>query len=136
MSKFWILVVVSTFIYHIKVLDSQSYATCADVMENHHKYELSSGVFTISALSLGESKDMWCEFDYNNNYGWTLIVSGTKSNMYNNRYDAWSIDDPINSDDVTNFKDTNYRISKDWMLYLQSNSDYILASCNFDVSFS
>ena len=112
-------------------------ATCAELMASYAPYTLSSGVYTITSASLGSSLEMYCDFDYENNNGWTLITSGARDTLRGTlRRVGFSTSHEVAVDDVNTGRFDQYRISYDWMNYLQTNSDYLLASCEFNTSFA
>ena len=114
---------------------SQTYGTCAEVMQSHDRYNLSDGVYAIANTDNGTSLDLYCSFDYENDYAWTLFESGSKYKLLRDlRAKGFSTDYPQNIDDVDTSRFTMYRLSYDWMNYLQSNSEFLLATCQFNTS--
>ena len=114
-------------------IGAQTYETCAELMGSYHRYSLSDGVYTITSTTLG-SLNLYCSFDYINEYAWTLFESGTRGGMQAMRDTGFSVDAERNTGDVDAYRFTIYRLSYDWMDYLQSNSDYLFATCEFNTS--
>ena len=101
-------------------------------MKSNANHTLSDGVYTITSQTLG-SLNLYCSFDYENKYAWTLIDSGLRLDMTQARSIPFTEDFPYETDDVNTARFQFYRLSYDWMHYLQSNSDYILSTCQLIV---
>ena len=117
------------------------YATCADYMEQTSVLSpISNGVYTITNATAnnGTTIDVYCAFDYNNLYAWTLIESASRSYMQTNgfRYSPFADNNPREMENVELYRFTNYRLSKNWMLIMINNSNYFYSTCNFDIYFN
>ena len=117
--------------------------TCADVMKNvfsrNSAIELTDGEYTISLTHTSESNHtVYCSFDYLNNYAWTLIESGSLVS-YSIQYDhlltlGFNIDRPHNEQSPDANKETVFRMSKNTMISIKNNSQFLFATCNFDLT--
>ena len=132
----FILCVITTQLLHC--IKSQTYSTCAEWMTSYERYALTNGVFSITSSTLASTLDLYCVFDYENNYAWTLIESATKSWFRDNVYTGFPVDYEVDTDDVDTYRASSwgYRLSKDWMQHLQDNSNYLYATCEFDTTFT
>ena len=119
--------------------DGSIQQTCADYMWASNTY-LSNGVYTIYNISNNNSIDVYCTFDYDHQYAFTLFTSGTLVNMDTTLDQAFTVDLPYNMDNILSINDNKindlYRLSFDWMSHLQLNSDYIFVTCNFVTNFT
>ena len=114
---------------------AQSYNTCADWMKSRVRFGLANGVYNITN-STNHALEMYCIFDYHNNFAWTLIESGTRSNYQSPLRDyAFFEDFSRNVHSVNKSRFSLYRLSYNWMYHLQSNSQYLYSTCEFNTSF-
>ena len=124
------------------VFGNDAHFTCGDWMSSNEKNSLSDGVYNItSIIDRSDFEDSWrevyCAFDYTRNYAWTLIESGSRSVMSNTlRTVTFVSDSPYNEDNVESYRNSLYRLSRDWMYSLYFVSDYLFSTCEFDTSFS
>ena len=122
----------------------QTFFTCRDWMSNYEKNALSDGVYNITSIidrnevsTTNSWRQVYCSFDYTRNYAWTLIESGSRSSMSSTlKYLNFVSDLGYNEDDVETYRNSLYRLSRDWMYSLYFLSDYLYSTCEFDTSFS
>ena len=117
--------------------------TCADVMKNvfsrQSAIELRDGEYKISLKNTSESNyTVFCSFDYLNNYAWTLIESGSFLS-YSRHYDSlltygFITDVSYNEESPDANKETVFRMSKNTMISIKNNSQFLFATCNFDLT--
>ena len=96
---------------------------------------LVDGVYNIT-INKTSYHNVYCAFDYINEFGWTLIESATLSQMKSSLHNLpWAISSKINENDVELYRNTSYRMSKDAMFSIKNISSYLFATCNFNISF-
>ena len=98
---------------------------------------LSDGVYNITNMDNSTMIPVYCVFDYSNDYSWTLIESGSRSQMENStglRYASFRLNISFNEDNVDLHKDTIYRMSDYWINSIKSRSEFLLSTCNFNTS--
>lgn len=81
------------------ICTNPKYSSCADWMYNfRYIKQLPDGVYYIYNQSLGVL-EVYCRFDYENNYGWTLIQSASKVFLISKDFskNAFIDDAPCNS---------------------------------------
>ena len=119
---------------------AEEYYSCADYMSNGDIYELANGTFTIHHIedNITSTLDVYCIFDYTNDYAWTLIESGSRCSMENELSNSDFFDDDVayNEENVEENRFSLYRLSLSWMDSIYAKSDLLYATCNFDISFS
>ena len=94
------------------------YEKCADSLSNHEVNELSDGTYNITAR-IESSKAVYCSFDYINNYAWTLFESDSQTQMQTALQNiAFDEDVSYNDNDVSNYRNNLYRLSRDWIFTL------------------
>ena len=125
---------------------SNFYLSCTDWMSSNAYNSLDDGVYNISRIvgtthytTNTEELQVYCKFDYINNYSWTLVESGSLDVMQSDlAYADFVTDISYNMESVASSKNTQYRLSLDWMdsVRIDGNNDLMLASCNFNTSFA
>ena len=117
----------------------QSYATCAEWMENRAFGSLNDGVYTVKDTSNNRFISAYCNFNYDQNYSFTLIESGSRVNMSSTSIlaeEPFYTNQTYSMNNVDTARFSAYRLSLSWMKYLQSKSDYLFATCNFNTQFT
>lgn len=114
-----------------------SYNSCAEIASDNFS-PFSDGEYT---LAIGT---VYCKFDYDNEYAWTMIESGSYLNFghdfegdtigYGLLDHGFTEDLPYHEDEPSLWMYQVYRMSLSNMLTLQASSKYVFATCNFDTS--
>ena len=120
----------------ICILRTCGQRTCGDILSSQ-SFELQSGEYTIVLSDNITTLPVYCAFDYSKNIAYTLIESGNLTS-YSTLYDGYlnysfNYSLSYNENEPNNYRDSLYRMSKTNQVYIASNSDYLLSSCNFNI---
>ena len=116
-----------------------NHSTCSDWMETNDFQSLPNGIYHITNNNTNSTINVYCSFDYIKNYSFTLIESGSLTNMRSKEFLAqapFTANISYNMNNVSYYRDSLYRLSRDWMLYLEEKLNLLFATCNFDTQFN
>ena len=115
------------------------YTTCGEWMKYSSFGTLTDGVYQIHNNETQSSIKVYCTFDYIRNYSFTLIESASLVNMQSTTVlanAAFTSNITYNIHNVNHYRHFAYRLSREWMLHLETKSTFLFATCNFNTNFT
>ena len=135
----WVWIIVSLLLWSVFSAFGEQFQTCADYMQSTTLQSKLDNDFYEIVNGSSSSINVFCVFDYDNHYAWTLIESSTRTQMIselqNKNFDE-NYPQNTNNPTLSSITSDVYRLSLNWMQFLQSKSEYMLASCNLNTNFA